>query len=99
MWYHSCWDRHCPQCQTNASRAWCEKQKEQLLPVPYFHLVFTLPHELNDWVNDHADVIYRLLFQSCWKTLHVMGQRKLHGQLGMTAVLHTWGQKLTRHVL
>lgn len=98
LWYHSCRDRHCPQCQTNASRAWCEKQKEQLLPVPYFHLVFTLPHELNDWVTYHADVIYRLLFQSCWKTLHVMGQRKLQGQLGMTAVLHTWGQQLTRHV-
>lgn len=98
LWHHSCRDRHCPQCQTNASQAWCERQRQQLLPVPYFHLVFTLPHELNGWVAQEAQPIYGLLFQACWQTLRVMGQRKLHGQLGMTAVLHTWGQQMTRHV-
>lgn len=98
LWHHSCRDRHCPQCQANASQAWCDKQRQQLLPVPYFHLVFTLPHELNTWITGEAHLIYGLLFQACWQTLRVMGQRKLQGQLGMTAVLHTWGQQLTRHV-
>jgi hypothetical protein len=97
-WYHSCRDRHCPQCQGHASQQWCEQQKSQLLPVPYFHLVFTLPHELNTWMGKHGRCLYRLLFQSCWNSLKTLAERKLKGQLGMTAVLHTWGQQLTRHV-
>lgn len=97
-WHHSCRDRHCPQCQQQANAAWCDKQRQQLLPVPYFHLVFTLPHELNPWVSRHDALLYRLLFQCAWQALSGMGQRKLGGQLGMTAVLHTWGQRLTRHV-
>ena len=98
LWYHSCRDRHCPQCQRDASREWSERQQAQLLPVPYFHLVFTLPHELNGWIEQHAGVIYRLLFQTCWRSLNGFGQGRLGGQLGMTAVLHTWGQQVTRHV-
>ena len=98
IWYHSCRDRHCPQCQSKASDLWCARQKEQLLPVPYFHLVFTLPHCLNPWVARHSRVIYQLLFRSAWAALSHVGQRRLGGQLGMTSVLHTWGQQLTRHV-
>ncbi len=98
--YHSCRNRHCPQCQQQASAQWCESQCQQILPTAYFHLVFTLPHELNPWIQLHPEVIYSLLFQSAWKTLKCFGadKKRLNGELGMTAVLHTWGQNLSQHV-
>jgi hypothetical protein len=98
--YQSCRDRHCPKCQGRAQQDWCEKQKERVLPVTYYHLVFTLPQALNGWVELHPEVIYRLLFQSVWETLNAFGQdpKRLNGTLGMTGVLHTWGQTLCRHV-
>jgi hypothetical protein len=99
-YYHACRDRHCPKCQRQASEQWCERQQENVLPVSYHHLVFTLPHTLNGWVQHHPEVIYSLLFQSVWGTLKAFGEdpKRLGGQLGMTAVLHTWGQNLSRHV-
>lgn len=98
--YHSCRNRHCPQCQRRASEAWCEQRSAQLLPVRYFHLVFTLPHEINRWAILHPEVIYRLLFQSVWSTLQAFAQdpKRLDGDLGMVAILHTWGQNLSRHI-
>lgn len=98
--YHSCRDRHCPQCQQRATTQWCERQQQAVLPVTYHHLVFTLPHELNGWVQLHPEVIYALLFKGVWKTLKAFGadQKRLNGKLGMTAVLHTWGQSLSQHV-
>jgi hypothetical protein len=68
--------------------------------VPYFRLVFTLPPTLNGWVQLHPDVIYRCLFAAVWRTLNQFGRNTWHlgGELGMTAVLHTWGQNLSRHV-
>jgi len=99
-WYHACRDRHCPKCQWRATEAWCDRQCQSVLPVTYYHLVFTLPHELNPWVQLHPEVIYHLLFKAVWATLKAFGAdpRRLGGQLGMTAVLHTWGQQLWRHV-
>ncbi len=98
--YHSCRDRHCPQCQQRATRQWRGKQQQSTLPVTYYHLVFTLPHELNGWVQLHPEIIYALLFKSVWKTLKTFGsdRKRLNGKLGMTAVLHTWGQSLSQHV-
>lgn len=98
--YHSCRDRHCPQCQHRATRAWADKQQRAVLPVNYYHLVFTLPHALNPWMARHRAVIYRLLFQCTWDTLRQFARdpQRLDGQAGMTAVLHTWGQNLSRHV-
>ena len=98
--YYGCRDRHCPQCQGHATEQWSTSQRSLLLPVPYFHLVFTLPHTLNGWVQLHPDVIYRCLFAAVWDTLKQFGRntRHLGGELGMTAVLHTWGQNLSRHV-
>ena len=98
--YHSCRDRHCPKCQGRAQQVWCENQRQAVLPVTYYHLVFTLPHEVNAWISLHPEVIYRLLFQSVWKTLSAFGRdpKRLNGTLGMTCVLHTWGQTLYRHV-
>jgi len=96
----SCRDRHCPNCQYRATLKWCEARREDVLPVTYFHLVFTLPSSLNGWVGCHAAVIYRLLFESVWATLNTFGHapNRLNGQLGVLAVLHTWGQTLIRHV-
>ena len=98
--YFSCRDRHCPQCQWRAIQAWAERQRSAVLPVPYHHVVFTLPHQLNGWVQLHPELIYRLLFQCVWGTLERFGRdpKRLNGQLGMTAVLHTWGQTLNQHV-
>ena len=98
--YHSCRDRHCPQCQQKASRQWCEQQLQGVLPVTYHHVVFTLPHELNGWTQLHPEVIYHLLFQIAWLTLKTFAAdpKRLNGKLGMTAVLHTWGQNLGQHV-
>lgn len=98
--YHSCRDRHCPSCQRDASKAWCERQREALLPVTYHHLVFTLPSSLNSWVSLHPKLIYSALFGCVWKTLSRFGAdpKRLDGQIGMTAVLHTWGENLSRHV-
>ena len=98
--YHACRDRHCPQCQWRASRRWCEQQQTAVLPVTYYHLVFTLPHTLNRWVQLHPQVIYGLLFRCVWATLKAFAAepRRLGGELGMTAVLHTWGQNLSQHV-
>jgi len=99
-WYFGCRDRHCPQCQGRATRQWADRQQGHLLPVRYYHLVFTLPHTLNGWVQLHPELLYRLLFEAVWGTLQAFGQdpKRLGGELGMTAVLHTWGQNLSRHV-
>jgi len=98
--YHSCRHRHCPQCQQQAGEHWMARRLADALPVPYFHLVFTLPHELNGWVQLHPEVIYHVLFQCVWHTLDDYSQcnKQLQGQLGMTAVLHTWGQALDQHI-
>lgn len=98
--YHSCRDRHCPKCQSRANQDWCDKQLQAVLPVTYYHVVFTLPHQLNAWVQLHPDVIYQRLFQAVWSTLKTFAAdpKRLDGQLGMTAALHTWGQNLSQHV-
>ncbi len=98
--YHACRDRHCPKCQRVVSKRWCETQREHLLPVTYHHLVFTLPSQLNGWISQHPRCLYDLLFQSAWHTLKNMGRdpKRLNGQIGATAVLHTWGENLSRHV-
>lgn len=98
--YFGCRDRHCPQCQGRAMRQWAERQQDQVLPVRYYHVVFTLPHALNGWVQLHPRVLHRLLFQCAWQTLQAFGRdpKRLGGEMGMTAVLHTWGQNLSQHV-
>jgi hypothetical protein len=99
-WYFACRDRHCPRCGREATEAWCEKQRQSSLPVTYHHLVFTLPHELNPWVQIHPREIYALLFESVADTLKAFGAdpKRLDGQIGATLVLHTWGQNLSQHV-
>ncbi len=95
--YNSCRNRHCPKCQSLAKAQWLEKQTSELLPVGYFHLVFTLPHELNRLVLAHKKIGLSLLFKAVSETLLQFGQTRLQGTLGIIAVLHTWDQTLKDH--
>lgn len=94
---HSCGNRHCPQCQGAQARDWLERQAAVLLPVPYFHVVFTLPHALNPLIRQNQRAMFNLLFGAASQTLLQFGRNKLKAQLGITAVLHTWGQTLIDH--
>jgi hypothetical protein len=94
--YNSCRNRHCPKCQGSHREAWIEAREAELLPVPYFHLVFTLPDALNNLAMHHPKLVYDTLFEAAWATLHAFGKRK-EVQMGMIAVLHTWGQNLSLH--
>ncbi len=97
--YNSCRNRHCPKCESFKAAAWIEDRKAELLPVSYFHVVFTLPHELNNTVLYNKKILYDLLFQAAWKTLKTLGEDKnrLGGEMGMISVLHTWSQTLSVH--
>jgi hypothetical protein len=98
--YHSCRNRHCPKCQTLAKERWLAARRAELLPAPYFHVVFTLPHELNPLAQGNPRVIYRLLFEAAAHTLLEFGENRrwLGGEIGLTLVLHTWGQNLDQHL-
>jgi len=99
--YNSCRNRHCPKCQGLARLRWLADRQAELLPVGYFHNVFTLPHELNDLLAANPRRLYNLLFHCVAQTLQAFAadsQYGLGGQLGFTAVLHTWDQKLLYHV-
>jgi hypothetical protein len=93
----SCGDRHCPRCLSAKSRRWLDQQLASLLPVTYYHCVFTLPEELHALVLLNPKQLYPLLFASAARTLLEFGRNHLGGDLGLTAVLHTWGQQLNFH--
>ena len=97
--YHSCRNRHCPKCQHNAAQQWLEKQKDLLLPTPYFMLTFTLPDGLRRVARRHQKLFYNLLFRTSAAATQKLAQdpRFIGGQVGMVAVLHTWGRTLTYH--
>jgi Putative transposase/Transposase zinc-binding domain len=97
--YHSCGDRHCPSCGGNKRAAWLERQQRDLLPVPYFHVVFTLPHELSALILGNRQLLYDGLFTASAQTLLTLGAdpKRLGARLGALLVLHTWGQQLEHH--
>jgi hypothetical protein len=97
--YNSCRNRHCPKCQGSAARRWLEDRQADLLPVDYYHLVFTLPAPISDIAYHNKAVIYALLFQAAAETLLTIAAdpKRLGARLGITAVLHTWGSALTHH--
>jgi len=97
--YNSCRNRHCPKCQSLDKERWLEERRSELLPVPYFHLVFTLPHELNAFAQIHPQWLYDLLFRCASATLLEIAADAKHlgAKIGILAVLHTWSQKLTLH--
>lgn len=97
--YNSCRNRHCPKCQGTDREKWIDARETELLPVKYFHVVFTVPDSLNILFMYHPEAMYNLLFQTAWSVLKSFGSdpRWLGGQLGATAILHTWTQKLMFH--
>ncbi len=97
--YNSCRDRHCPKCQAGKRAEWLERRLDRLLPVPYFHLVFTLPEELRLLVSYNPNRLYALLFQAASATIKTLARdpNRLGADVGITAILHTWGQNLTFH--
>jgi len=98
--YHSCRNRHCPRCQTRAKEAWLAARQREVLPVPYFHLVFTLPHDLNGLIGQCPRALYEMLFGAVSATLteFAANPRWLGGTPAFSLVLHTWKQDLGRHV-
>jgi hypothetical protein len=98
--YNSCRDRHCPKCQTLVKEKWLDDRKSELLPCGYFHLVFTLPHELNPIILTNKKVALGILFSAVNQTLQAFARDprwRLEGQLGFILVLHTWSQTLMDH--
>ena len=97
--YNSCRNRHCPKCQAVARERWIKEREAELLEVPYFHIVFTLPHELNSLARKYPKEFYNALFRSSWLTIQQFARDPKHlgAKTSMTAVLHTWGQQLSLH--
>jgi hypothetical protein len=97
--YDSCRNRHCPKCQGAAREKWIQAREVELLPVPYFHVVFTLPDTLNQLCLFKPRLLYDLLFKKSWSVLNSFGHdhKWLGAQTGMISILHTWGQTMTLH--
>ena len=97
--YNSCRNRHCPKCQWSAAQAWLEAREAELLPVPYFHVVFTLPAKIGAIAYQNKAKVYGLLFKAAAETLTTIAADPKHlgANIGVTAVLHTWGQNLDHH--
>jgi len=97
--YNSCRNRHCPKCQGSKQEEWVNAQLNKLLPVGYFHVVFTLPQELNSLIYQNQKLLYSILIKSAADTIVELARNPkfLGAQTGVTAILHTWGQNLTFH--
>src|SRR5213595_1802682 len=97
--YNSCRNRHCPKCQGAAAREWLAEREAELLPVPYYHLVFTLPAPIADIAYHNKAAIYGIMFKAAAETLITIAADPKHlgARIGLTAVLHSWGSALTHH--
>ena len=97
--YNSCRNRHCPKCQTNAREKWLRARRQELLPVSYFHLVFSVPHSLVPLIWQNKKLLFRLLFEASAATLLEVAAdpKRLGAEIGFLSILHTWGQTLQRH--
>lgn len=99
LFYHSCRNRHCPTCQGHKVEEWIQAREKELLPVPYFHVVFTVPEALNKIAIYKPKEVYDILFKTAWQTLQQFGDnpKLLGAKIGMISILHTWGQNLSLH--
>jgi hypothetical protein len=97
--YNSCRNRHCPKCQTNAREKWLSARQQELLPVNYYHLVFSVPHALVALIWQNKRLLFKLLFEASAATLLEIAADPKHlgAEIGFLSVLHTWGQTLQRH--
>jgi len=99
MSYNSCRNRHCPKCQGNERQEWIQAREKELLPVSYFHVVFTLPAQLNSLCMQYPRILYASLFDAAWDTIQTFSNDEKHlgATTGMISIMHTWGQQLTLH--
>lgn len=97
--YNSCRNRHCPKCQNTNKERWIDAREQDLLPTTYFHVVFTIPQELNVYCLHHPKALYNILFEASKETIETFSQDEKHlgAQAGMISLLHTWGQNLSLH--
>jgi hypothetical protein len=97
--YNSCRNRHCPKCQGRIRERWIQARESELLGVPYFHVVFTLPDLLNPMAMSHPKEVYDTMFEAAWQTIRTFGldPKHLGASCGMICILHTWGQTMTLH--
>lgn len=97
--YNSCRNRHCPKCQWQAREEWVEKRKQELLPVEYYHVVFTVPEQINNIFLKNQSIMYNILFKSTSETLLTLSKdpKWVGGETGFISILHTWGQNLSFH--
>jgi len=97
--YNSCRNRHCPKCQGHKRELWIRAREAELLPMPYFHVVFTLPSQLNPLALSHPKKLYAILFKTAWEVIKGFGAspKNIGAQMGMIAMLHTWGQNMALH--
>ena len=95
--YNSCGDRHCPKCQNTKQAIWVEELIKATLPVRHYHIVFTVPHSLNDICLWNDKMYYKILFSAVWRTLHSFGYTHYGVETGAVSVLHSWGQNLSLH--
>ena len=97
--YNSCRNRHCPKCQFLKKEQWLEDRLKDFLPIPYFHVVFTIPDTLNAITLRNQKALYAILFRSSAETLNELARNKKYmgGQIGFISILHTWGQNLMDH--
>ena len=97
--YNSCRNRHCPKCQASAAKQWLAERQAELLPVEYYHVVFTLPGPISDIAYQNKTLLYNLLFKAAAETLLTIAADPKHlgARIGVTMVLHTWGSAMTHH--
>ena len=95
--YNSCRNRHCPKCQSLTQARWIDRRRERIIPTKYFHVVFTLPQELRSLARRNPDEMYTLVIDAAARTLLDFGRSRLHAQIGVTTVLHTWTRDLRFH--
>lgn len=95
--YNSCGDRHCPKCQITRQAVWVEDLINATLPVKHYHIIFTVPHQLNDICLWNDRMYYKILFSAVWRTLHSFGYSHYGAETGAIAILHSWGQNLSLH--
>lgn len=94
---HSCRNRHCPVCQGHKQAQWQHSRLNELLQAPYFHVVFTVPAQLNELALERPRVLYKAMFDAAWEVISAFAKTKFQARMGMIAVLHTWGQNLSLH--
>jgi len=99
--YNSCRNRHCPKCQGHKKEQWIQQRQADLLPINYYHVVFTLPDTLNQYALLYPKKVYAILFKASWQTIEAFSKDKkwVNAKMGMIAILHTWGLQIFKYII